>query len=84
MIGLLAYRPLLDPLNVHDIWWMFLVPMALGISIVYKAVRVQTMDRYRQQVAIMTVQIILGMIALAVVSYLFVAVYVRFVADRIG
>jgi len=80
----LAIRPFLDPLNVHDVWWLFLLPMALGISVVYKAVRLTTLERYWLQVFIMTAQIILGMLALAIASYLFVEVYVRFIADRIG
>lgn len=80
----LAIRPFLDPLNVHDVWWMFLMPLALGIAIVYKAVRLPTLERYWLQVFIMTAQIILGMLGLAIASYLFVEVYVRFIADRVS
>jgi hypothetical protein len=80
----LALRPFLDPLNVHDVWWLFLAPMALGISIVYKAVRLPTLERYWLHVFVMVAQIILGMLGLAIASYLFVEVYVRFIADRIG
>lgn len=80
----LAYRPFLDPLDVHNIWWLFLAPFAFGIAMVYKAVRLRTLGRYWLHVLMMTVQIIFGMIALAVASYLFVEVYVRFIVDRIG
>jgi hypothetical protein len=38
---LLAWRPFLDPLNLHEYWWAFLVPLALGVAFTYKAVRVR-------------------------------------------
>ncbi|MGE3109138.1 MAG: hypothetical protein AB7G11_17325 [Phycisphaerales bacterium] len=78
---LLAWRPFLDPLNVHDSWWWFLIPMAFGISVVYKAARMPSLDRYWRAVLAMTVQIIVGMILLALASYLFVMLYVRFIAS---
>src|SRR5262249_10147421 len=82
--SMLAWRPFRDPLNVHTTWYLFLIPMAFLISVVYRAVRMKTLDQYWQQVVVMTVQIVLGMIALAVASYLFVVVYVRFIAQWIA
>lgn len=78
----LAWRPFLDPLNVHDSWWWFLIPMAFGISVVYRAARLPTMDHYWRRVLGMTFQIVMGMILLAIASYLFVMVYVRFFATH--
>jgi hypothetical protein len=69
---LLAYRPFIDPINLHDWWFLLLGPMALGISIAYKAVRMLDLKDYVRQVVLMTVQIILGMIGLGIASYLFV------------
>ncbi len=83
-IALLAWRPFLEPISVHEHWWVFLAPLALGISIVWKAVRLGTLEHYWRQVAMMTVQIIVGMVVLAAFSYVFVEVYVRFIADRAG
>jgi hypothetical protein len=71
----LAYRPFIDPLNLHDAWWALLIPLSLGISIAYKAVRVRDMDTYWRQVIIMTIQIVVAMVLLAVASFLFVEVY---------
>lgn len=35
----LLFRPFLDPIELHGLWWVLLIPLALGISVVYKAVR---------------------------------------------
>jgi hypothetical protein len=32
-------RPFVQPLSVWDYWWLLLLPLALGISIVYKSVK---------------------------------------------
>ncbi len=80
------YRPFIDPLEVHGWWWAMLVPMSLGIAVAYKAVRVKTVNEawgpYLREVAWMTVQIVLGMVMLVVVSYLLVEVYAKWMAGR--
>ena len=76
------FRPFIDPLELHQWWWLLLIPMAFGVAVVYKAVRVKTMDKYWQQVAIMTVQIVLGMVALAAASYWLVMHFAQFIAER--
>lgn len=78
----LAWRPFLDPLPVHSTWYWFIIPMAFLISMTYKAARMREMTRYWQNVVVMTIQIVLGMLALAIGSYLFVMVYVRFIAEK--
>lgn len=65
----LAWRPFLDPLNLHEWWYGLLLPLALGISIAYKAVRVNDLRHYAKQVAVMTVQIVVAMIGLGIASY---------------
>lgn len=67
-----AYRPFIDPLPAHDLWWAMLLPIALFVSMVYKAVRVRSMDTYWRQVGAMTVQTVVGMVMLALGVYLFV------------
>lgn len=72
----LAWRPLLDPAPLHGLWWTLLFPLALGISVAYKAVSLPTMDRYWRDVFKMTAQIIVGLSALAAAFYLFVELVV--------
>lgn len=71
-LAALAYRPFVDPVDIQRIWYLLLVPLALGIAVTYKAVRIPDMRRYPRQVAIMTVQIIIAMLALGAASFLLV------------
>jgi hypothetical protein len=67
----LAWRPFLDPLNLHEYWWAFLLPLSLGIAVSYKAVRLREIGpAYWRAVAIMTAQIVLAMIMLGVAMFL--------------
>lgn len=68
----LAWRPFLDPVNIHDLWFLLLPPLVLGISLAYKAVRVGDLKDLPRQVLVMTVQGTLGMIALGAAAYAFV------------
>ena len=68
----LAWRPFLDPLDLHHWWFVLLIPLALGVAGTYKAVRVWDFKDYYRQTAIMTVQIVFGVGALAAGSYVFV------------
>lgn len=76
-----GWRPFLDPMNVFQTWWwLLLVPMALGVSVVYRAVRLPTLERYWPLVLSMTAQIVVAMIALGAALYLFVQVFVPMIA----
>jgi hypothetical protein len=77
MSALLAYIPFVYPIQIfHDWWYLLLLPMAFGISVIYKALRDPTLEHYWRQVTIMTVQIVTGMIALAIVLVILVQVIV--------
>lgn len=71
-----GYRPFLDPLRVHDEWWLTLIPLALLISVAYKAVRVRTFHSFPRAVLTMAVQIIVAMVALAAAQHVFVEMIV--------
>lgn len=82
--GDLPYRPFLDPvrLPVHTRWYLLLLPMSFGVAVVYKAVMLQTMERYWRQVGYLTAQIVVGMILLAIASYAVVLWYVPWMAEK--
>ena len=65
-MNLLAWIPLVEPLpgGIHG-WRAWVVPMVVGVSIVWKAIRVQTLERYWHEVLRMSGQLLVGMIALA-------------------
>ena len=67
LIGMLAYVPFLDPINLfHDWWYLLLIPLSFGISVIYRALKVPNLDRYWRAVFTMTAQITLAMVALGV------------------
>ncbi len=68
----LVWRPFIDPINAHRSWYLLLIPMALFISIVYKAVRVPDMQHYWRKVFVMSAQIVLWIIALGGAFFLFI------------
>ena len=74
---LLAWTPFIDPIDGHRHWYLFLIPLVFFISMVWKAVRLPTLESYWRQVLLMTLQGVAGMIALALASFLLVQVYVR-------
>ncbi|MCC6659562.1 MAG: hypothetical protein IT437_01620 [Phycisphaerales bacterium] len=80
MMMLLAWRPFLDPMSLASTWWMLLGPLALGISVAYKAVRVPDMKDYAGQVLGMTAQIIIAMVLLWIGSFLFIEYLVPLIA----
>ncbi|MCK4873584.1 MAG: hypothetical protein KAS72_12755 [Phycisphaerales bacterium] len=67
---LLAWRPFLDPINcLHDWWWVMLVPLAAFIAVIYKAIRMPNLRKLPSEAAVLAVQIVLGMIGLAIVIH---------------
>ena len=66
----LAYRPFLDPLDLHDAWFWLLIPLAVLIAVSYKAVRVPEMSGYWGQTILFSAQIIFGIIGLFAIALL--------------
>jgi hypothetical protein len=64
---MVAYTPFLDPVNIfHDWWYLLLIPLAFGISVIYRALKLQNLDHYWRAVFTMTAQIVLAMIGLGI------------------
>lgn len=68
----LGYRPFLDPISAQQWWWLFVLPLIIGIAIVYKALRLPDLDRYWFNVAKMSLQIMIVMVVMSVVLYVVV------------
>ena len=74
---MLAWIPFIQPLNIfHQWWYLLLVPLSLGISIIYKGVRMKSLRGFWRETTIMTVQIVLAMVALALMVTLLVQVII--------
>lgn len=75
-LSTLAWRPFLDPIEMHGTWYLLLVPLSFGIAMTYRAVRLADFEGYWRKVLVLTVQIVVSMILLGLASYLFVQVAV--------
>lgn len=75
---MLGWRPFLDPIDAHAWWFALMVPLALGISVAYRAIRLERVGdgRYWWSVVVMTVQVVAAMILLGAASYVFIQVIV--------
>ena len=77
MTDLVGYIPFLHPINTFQgFWYLLVLPLSFGISVIYKAMRMPSLDGFWRQVTIMTAQIILYMIALAIVLVILVQVVI--------
>ena len=57
--------PFLDPMNVHAAWWFTALPLALFVSMAYKASKQRDMSTYWRGVSVMTASILVGMVGFA-------------------
>ncbi len=77
MTDLVGCIPFLHPINaLQGFWYLLVLPLSFGISVIYKAMRMPSLERFWRHVTIMTSQIILYMIALAIVLVLLVQVVI--------
>ena len=77
MTGTIGYIPLLEPLNaLQGVWYLLLIPLAFGISVIYKAMRLPDLDQFWRHTALMTTQIVLAMVALAICLAILVQVLI--------
>ncbi|MEQ9453961.1 MAG: hypothetical protein RLN76_05130 [Phycisphaeraceae bacterium] len=67
MVVLLAWRPFLDPLPIEDVWLWFLIPLSLAVALVYKAIKLPTLERLWIESVLLGFQI-LAFMALAAVG----------------
>lgn len=74
----LAHVPFLQPLDIHNWWWVTLVPLAFFLSLAYKGVRMKDISGrgFWRAVVVMSGQIVLGLMALAAALFVFVEVIV--------
>ncbi|MBB47863.1 MAG: hypothetical protein CMJ33_04855 [Phycisphaerae bacterium] len=65
---MIAWIPFIEPVPNIGSWWpLLLLPLSIGLSMVYRAIRTRDLSNYVRDVMIMTFQIILAMAALGVI-----------------
>ena len=73
----LAWIPFIEPMQSLGNWWiLLLVPLSVGISMIYKAMRMERLEGYLAGVATMTAQLVLSMALLAIGLYAVVQVLI--------
>jgi hypothetical protein len=77
MSPMLAWIPLLQPApGASSWWWLLVLPLTLFVSMAWKAVRLESLDRYWVAVLRMSAQVICGMIGLFVALAIVIRVVV--------
>lgn len=75
MSTVLAWSPFLQPApGVQHWWWLLVIPMALGVSLSYKAIRTGDLRRFPRDVTVMAIQIVASMVGIAIGLYILVLV----------
>ena len=73
MMLLIAWIPFLEPMHfLQGAWLVLSIPLVIGISMVHKALQTPEHKRWWPPVGIMSVQVMLGLAALAFVLDVFV------------
>jgi hypothetical protein len=65
-----AWRPLLDPMPVDTYWMWLMVPLIVGIAVVYKALKVDDLAAVPSQALVLATQLVLLMAAAAAILWL--------------
>ncbi len=66
----LAYRPLLDPIPIDDVYLLLLLPLIVVIAIVYKTIKLPDLHMLPKQAAYLSVQILVFLILAAAALWL--------------
>ena len=71
----IAWTPFLQPApGAQHWWWGLVIPMALGVSMAYTAIRVEKLADWPMAVGKMAAQVVGSVVAIAVGLYLLVIV----------
>jgi hypothetical protein len=65
----IAWVPLLEPMGVDEYWVLLLLPLVIGISVVYKAIRMENLTRLPRQAMYMSAQILVFLTAAAAILW---------------
>jgi hypothetical protein len=67
-----AFKPFWQPLPVWDRWYLLLLPLCVGVSIVYKSIKCRDMRQVPREAGVIFVMILLGMAVAAAALMLIV------------
>ena len=62
----LGYRPFLEPLPIEPLWVLLVIPLVLGVAVVYKTLKLDDLTPLPREAAVLAGQVLLFMVGLAV------------------
>jgi hypothetical protein len=65
MLATYVFRPFLNSPPVWDYWLLLILPLLLGVAIVYKASKVESLSKLPVQALLLTIYIVLAMAGIA-------------------
>lgn len=71
----LGYRPFLDPLPLDTYWLLLLPPLALAVALVYKTIKLDSLEKLPQQAVLLAMQIVAFMAMAAVALWLITEIF---------
>ncbi len=71
-VGGEAFKPFWQPLPVWDYWYLLLLPLCLGVSVVYKSIKCHEMRQVPREAGVIFVMILLGIAVAAAALMLIV------------
>lgn len=80
----LGYTPFVDAMSIHEFWYLLIIPMAIFLAIGYKAIRCSSMKKYPREVVVFTIQILGGLLLMAIAFTLVVTVLIPMIAPMPG
>ncbi len=76
-MSIFAWIPFLEPMQfMQGVWYLLAIPLLLGISMAHKGMRLPASGPWMRSVAVMTLQALLGLIALSLAIVLLVRLVV--------
>ncbi len=54
----LGFRPFLEPVPIDRYWMLLLLPLVMGIAVVYKTVKVDRLEKLPREAAVLAAQIV--------------------------
>ncbi len=64
-----AALPIMRPLRFDDFWLLLMLPLVVGISVTYKAIKLEDLATLPREATLMAVQIVVFMVVAAVVIF---------------
>jgi hypothetical protein len=66
----LAWLPFRDPIDAHTWWFLLIFPVAVLVSLTWKAIRIDDIRQLPRATAVMTVQVVLAMLGLGFAAFI--------------